>query len=186
MRRDLLTLPNILSLLRLFLVFPLLAVMLSDLPTARLWGVVIMALGALTDFFDGRLARRLHCESEWGRILDPLADKAGIAAVALALLLLGDLPLWFFLALVSRDIMILLGGLYLKARYGVVLPSIQTGKWAVGIFALTLVLLVAGVRGVLTDILIGISLMFLAASFVLYIRIFFRELRLRGRVDGIS
>jgi CDP-diacylglycerol--glycerol-3-phosphate 3-phosphatidyltransferase len=186
MRRDFLTLPNILSLLRLFLVIPLITVMLSDIPSARLWGVFCMILGGLTDFFDGRLARRLNCESEWGRILDPLADKVGVAGAALALLLLNDLPLWFFLALVARDVAILLGGLWLKARYGVVLPSIPAGKWAVGTFALTLVLLVAGLRSLVTDILIGISLVFLLLSFVLYVRIFIRELSRRRRGDGAS
>ena len=185
MRRDFLTLPNILSLLRLFLVIPLVTVMLSDIPAARLWGVGIMILAALTDFFDGRLARKLHCESEWGRILDPLADKVGVAGVALVLLILGELPLWFFLALVARDVAILLGGLYLKTRFGVVLPSIQTGKWAVGTFALTLTLLMAGIRGTLTDVLIGASLAFLVVSFVLYVRIFIRELRSR-RGDGAA
>ena len=61
----------------------------------------------------------------------------------------------------------------------------QTGKWAVGTFALTLTLLIAGIRGTLTDVLIGVSLAFLVVSFVLYVRIFIRELRSR-RGDGAA
>jgi CDP-diacylglycerol--glycerol-3-phosphate 3-phosphatidyltransferase len=185
MRRDLLTLPNILSLLRLLLVIPFVTVMLSGLPSARIWGIAIIGLAVLTDYLDGMLARKLDCESQWGRILDPLADKVGIAAVAFVLVIVGDLPLWFFLALAARDVLILLGGVVLKARIGLVLPSIRTGKWAVNVFTVTLLAALVGAQGMVLDALIGISLAFLVVSFVLYVRIFNRELRTR-RGHGVS
>jgi cardiolipin synthase (CMP-forming) len=186
MRREFLTLPNILSLVRLFLVLPLILVLLSSLPAARLWGGLIVILGGLTDYFDGYFARKLHCESEWGRILDPVADKAGVAGMAVPLLLLGDLPLWFLLVLLARDLMILSGGLYIKRRFGIVLPSIYAGKLTVTVVVGTLFLLMLGVGGILADALLGVSALLLAVSFALYLKRFFVELRSRAKADGIS
>jgi CDP-diacylglycerol--glycerol-3-phosphate 3-phosphatidyltransferase len=186
MRREFLTLPNILSLVRLFLVLPLLMVLLSSLPSSQLWGGLIILLGGLTDYFDGYLARKLHCESEWGRILDPLADKVGVGGLAVALVLLGSLPLWFLGALLARDLMILTGGLYLKRRFGIVLPSIFAGKLTVTVVAGTLFLLMVGVGGIPADVLLGVSALLLAVSFAMYLNRFFVELHSRAKADGIS
>ncbi len=98
-----LTSSNLLSILRALLVIPFVAVMVSELPSARIWGCVIILLAALTDKLDGMLARRFNEITEWGKILDPLADKIGVAAVALVLLWLGEIPLWFLLVLIIRD-----------------------------------------------------------------------------------
>ena len=138
MKREFLTASNLLSLSRAILVIPFALVMLVPAEPQRIWGGVLLFAAMLTDKFDGVLARKLHQETEWGRILDPLADKVGVASVAIVLLLLGDIPLWFVVALLVRDAAIFAGGLYIRARTGVVLPSNQAGKWAVGIVGVTL------------------------------------------------
>ncbi len=140
MKRDLFTIPNLLSAVRMFLAVPFALVMTSEIAGARWWGVGIILAGMLTDKLDGDLARYLHCESEWGRILDPLADKVAVATVSLVLLWLGVVPLWFVLLLILRDLLILAGGLYLKKRTGEILPSNTAGKIAVGVIAATLLL----------------------------------------------
>ncbi len=182
MRREFLTLPNTLSLLRLFLVVPLIFVMVSSLPNARLWAGFIILLGVATDYFDGVLARKLNCESEWGRILDPLADKVGLGGLAVLLVALGEMPLWFLLAIIVRDLLILAGGLFIKARFKIVLPSIYAGKLTVGILSLTLFLLLIGLTGPVSDALIWLSTAFLVVSFLLYVRRF-REFLLSKRED---
>ena len=138
MKREILTIPNLLSILRMLLPIPFMLVMTSSMPDARIWGVVIIMLGVLTDKLDGDLARWLHCETEWGRILDPLADKVAVAAVALVLLWLGLVPAWFVVLLLARDLLILAGGLYIRKTHGLVLPSNWAGKWAVGVIGFTL------------------------------------------------
>jgi CDP-diacylglycerol--glycerol-3-phosphate 3-phosphatidyltransferase len=180
MRREFLTPSNILSLLRVVLVIPFVAVMLSGLPSARLWGGAVMILGGLTDRYDGILARMYGYETEWGRILDPLADKIGVGAVALVLLHLGDLPLWYVIGVLARDVLIFLGGLFLKIRRALVLPSNLTGKWAVGITSLALFLLVLGGRSTLAWIALAASALLLLTSFGLYVLRFVRELRQPG------
>jgi cardiolipin synthase (CMP-forming) len=99
-----LTLPNLLSLLRLATVPVFLYLFVTDREEAA---VVLYALGALTDFFDGFIARRLGQVSEIGKLLDPLADRIFIIALALALVAQGALPWWLATAIVVRDVVLL-------------------------------------------------------------------------------
>jgi CDP-diacylglycerol--glycerol-3-phosphate 3-phosphatidyltransferase len=172
MRRDLLTLPNLLSFLRILLVVPFVAVLLSGVPGARLWAVLILAVAALTDRLDGALARRWHQESEWGRILDPLADKIGITAAVVTLWAIGNLPGWFILVLVLRDSLIFAGGIILKVRRGIVLPSITAGKWAVGVFSVTVLGALLQWGSPVMETLLSASVVMALLSFSLYVQRF--------------
>jgi CDP-diacylglycerol--glycerol-3-phosphate 3-phosphatidyltransferase len=167
-----LTVSNLLSISRAILVVPFVLVMLAQAPWSRLWGIVIIAVAALTDNLDGRIARYLHQETEWGRILDPLADKLGTAAGALVFLSLGLLPVWFVASVLSRDLLIFIGGMYLKKRFHLVLPSNRVGKWAVGVLCVTLLLILFNVPALLATAAIWGSSAMLILSFALYIRRF--------------
>ncbi len=177
MKRDFFTLSNLLSILRVLLIIPFAAIMLSAIPSANIWGSVLLAVAALTDKLDGYFARRFHQETEWGKVLDPLADKIGVAIVALVLLILGRLPLWFVGAVLLRDLLIFAGGLVLKARTGKVLPSNLVGKWAVGIISIALFLAVLEVAPILQNVLMGATLVMLTISLALYVRRFVDVLR---------
>ena len=184
MKRDVLTVPNLLSIARLLLAVPFVAVTLSGVPGARLWGASLLLVGALTDKLDGVLARRLSQESEWGRILDPVADKVGIAAVGITLLALGDIPFWFVTFIVLRDVLILAGGLLLKRRRGVVLPSNTAGKWAVTVVSVTMLASLLGVPEGIGNGFIGASTAILAVSTWLYMQRFLEIVRQPERADG--
>jgi CDP-diacylglycerol--glycerol-3-phosphate 3-phosphatidyltransferase len=172
MKRDFLNVSNLLSISRILLIAPFLLITLSEIPNARLWGCLILAIGMLTDNLDGRLARKLHQETELGRILDPLADKLAVAALAITLLLLGAVPLWFAVALFTRDALILAGGIYLKAKRGIVVPSNTVGKWAVNAIVYTCGLALVGAPSLLVDIGIWTTVLMLVASLALYIKRF--------------
>ncbi len=152
-------------------------IMLSDVPNARLWGLALLGIAALTDKLDGVIARRYNQITEWGKILDPLADKIGIAVVAIVLVQLGQIPLWFLLAIVARDVLILAGGMYLKRRRGIVEQSNLLGKWTIGVLAATMALAMLNVRGPVMDGAIGLSVVMLIASLGLYAAVFVRALR---------
>jgi len=77
-----------------------------------------MLLAVATDALDGWVARRTGTESDWGRILDPLADKIAFAAFLVCLTLLGRVPLWLVLVVVGRDLLIGAGGLAIVGRLG--------------------------------------------------------------------
>ena len=163
-----LTISNFLSILRALLSIPLFLVMMSGRDDANTWGAIIMIIAAVTDKLDGDVARHFHQETEWGKILDPIADKIGVGTTLVILLLLDRIPFWFVASVLSRDLLILLAGLWLKQSKGVVLPSNMTGKWAVGIIALTLFLALVAVPTVWVEGGIIISIGLLIASLILY------------------
>jgi CDP-diacylglycerol--glycerol-3-phosphate 3-phosphatidyltransferase len=168
MKGEFLTASNLLSIARALLVVPFALVMLVPDAPLRPWGAALLALAALTDKLDGVLARKFGQETEWGRILDPLADKVGIAVVALVMLGLRDLPVWFVAALIVRDLLIFAGGIYVRQKRGVVLPSNNVGKWAFGIIGGTLFLRLLGVLPELTGWLLYGCAAMLLVSFLLY------------------
>jgi CDP-diacylglycerol--glycerol-3-phosphate 3-phosphatidyltransferase len=175
------TISNLLSISRAVLAIPFALVMLSDSPNATQWGIAILAIAALTDKFDGVLARKYDEVTEWGKILDPVADKIGIAVVALVLVQLHLLPLWFVVAMVARDVLILAGGLYVKKKKGVVLQSNQLGKWTIGLLALTMFF--AMVRwSVAAETFLWGSAAMLAISLALYLQRFIQTLAPKNRV----
>lgn len=107
-------LPNLLSLLRIVLAFFLFINIRNHQPIAAC-GIVF--LGGLTDFLDGYLARRFHQVSALGGLLDPLADKIFFGSLFIALLLEKSLSIWVFSVFVFRDILLLLGTLFIKSKH---------------------------------------------------------------------
>lgn len=95
------SIPNILTSLRIVLAFFL--VFFYDRPSVLL---PLFLLGGITDFLDGTVARRFHCQSVSGSWLDPLADKILIHTALAILVSYHNLPLSFFLANLSRDTLI--------------------------------------------------------------------------------
>lgn len=132
------TVSNLLSISRVLLVAAAVYYLTTDGPNHRIGALVILSVAILTDFLDGYFARRLHQVSELGKILDPLADKIAVAAVALVLILTDVIPLWYFLAVVVRDVLIVAGGLVIQKKKQIVLQSNWMGKIAVSVIALYL------------------------------------------------
>lgn len=132
------TIPNALSLLRLVLVVPITVFLWRDGPVGWLLALVVLVI--LSDWFDGRIARWTKTVSDWGKVVDPLADKfAAIMTVAALTFRPADphLPLWFFGLVVGRDAVILLGGVSIARRSGKIVTSAWAGKAASLWLALT-------------------------------------------------
>ncbi len=125
------TIPTAISLSRIVLVGQIGYCFFTEFPGHRTWAASLMLLAAFTDVLDGYLARSLHQVSELGKIVDPLADKVSVAAVAVMLVWLGDLPLWYFIVVVIRDFVIMAGGIYIKAKKQIIVQSNYPGKAAV-------------------------------------------------------
>ena len=125
------TIPNILSFLRLAAipVFVWMIIVGHDLTA-----VVILALSAVTDWFDGFLARKLKQTSKLGAQLDPLTDRLYILSTIFALLMRGIVPLWFVLVLFARDLLMVSLFPFLKKAGRDGLPVNMVGK--AGTFAL--------------------------------------------------
>ncbi|WP_245836307.1 CDP-alcohol phosphatidyltransferase family protein [Paramicrobacterium agarici] len=121
------TLPNLLSFLRLALVPVFLILLVEGNDVAAL---IVLGVSGFTDFLDGFLARRLNQVTRLGQILDPAADRLYIVAALLGLGWRELIPFWLAIVIVARDVMLLvLGGVLAKHGIGA-LPVVKTGKAA--------------------------------------------------------
>ena len=103
-------LPNVITLLRILLVAPI-AWLLWQMRYPE--ALVLMAVAGASDAVDGLLARRFGWGTEFGALVDPLADKVMVVAVFLTLTVQGVIPLWLVLVVVGRETVILAGaGVY--------------------------------------------------------------------------
>ena len=76
------TIPNILTIFRFFLVYP---IVLLILDSNFLWAILLYVLAAFTDFFDGFIARKFNYISDFGKIADPISDKTLILGALISL-----------------------------------------------------------------------------------------------------
>lgn len=166
------TVSTLLSFSRIALLAPIAYFLFSDIPNNRLWvgGVIIVA--ALTDFFDGYIARRLHQVTDFGKIIDPVADKITIGVAAILLVVAGMVPLWYVVVVIARDILILMGGLYIKSKKNIITQSNWPGKLAVSFIALVLLLSVLGISGLegFQQVMIWVSIVMMSVSLFIYVR----------------
>ncbi len=148
------TISNILSFLRFLLAIPI-WILLGNLGTSagqttsiniRFIVLGICLIMMLTDFLDGYFARKRNEITEIGKIIDPLADKIGVAVIVLRLFLLDMLPAYYFWIVVLRDVIILIGGIYVTSKIGKVLPSNYVGKVTVTIISIVMLLVIVGIQ----------------------------------------
>ena len=104
--RELRSIPNLLSILRLLLVPVFLWLLLADGFLG--WSLIVLAAAGASDWLDGQIARRFNMVTKLGKVLDPAADRLYIFASLIGLTINGNIPLWFAIILISRDVMLLL------------------------------------------------------------------------------
>ncbi|WP_018290689.1 CDP-diacylglycerol--glycerol-3-phosphate 3-phosphatidyltransferase [Verrucomicrobium sp. 3C] len=90
--------------------------------------LILFAVGSLTDWVDGWVARRQNLVSDLGKLLDPLADKILISTAFLVLLERGVVPLWAVVVIIAREFLVT-GLRALTAAQGAVLAAAASGKW---------------------------------------------------------
>ena len=98
----------------------------------------IFAVATISDVLDGYLARKLNQVTEFGKVIDPLADKVLVDGVTLILMIQNRIPIWFGAIIIGRDVLILLGSLFAANKMKFVMPSNYIGKAAVVSIGLTL------------------------------------------------
>lgn len=101
-------LPNQLTIIRIILTPVFLYLFLSDDSTLRQISLVVFIIAALTDWYDGWLARKFNYITSWGKFWDPLADKILTSTAFIGLVAVGLLELWMVLLIVFRDFFITL------------------------------------------------------------------------------
>ena len=127
---ELVRLPNLLSLSRVFLAPVIGYFIIRDDQTSNLVAIGLLILAGITDGLDGYLARKRGEVSNLGIALDPIADKILAAILVIFLILYRDFPIWLAAVIVGRDLVIVAAGSLLLRGREIALPSNLTGKYA--------------------------------------------------------
>jgi CDP-diacylglycerol--glycerol-3-phosphate 3-phosphatidyltransferase len=99
-------LPNILTIGRI-LVTPLFIILLFyDHPYAKSWALLIFVVAMLTDIFDGYYARKYNLVTDYGRFLDPLADKVMVLSALISFAVMDVIPYWMVSLIIFRDLFV--------------------------------------------------------------------------------
>jgi len=121
-------LPNQLTVLRIILTPIFLLLFLSADPLLKQISLVVFIIAALTDWYDGWLARKFNYITSWGKFWDPLADKILTSAAFIGFVILKIIPLWMVIVILARDFSIT--GLRAYADHeGKSFPTSYYAKW---------------------------------------------------------
>ena len=125
---------NAISISRILLAIPLVLL----LENKKLWeAFIVILLIVLSDFLDGYVARKANTITNFGKLIDPIADKVCMLVVAIYLIIVYKLPfLIFFMTLAVRDTFLIIIGVYLILSQEEVFQSNISGKWFMGISTL--------------------------------------------------
>lgn len=175
-KKDILTVPNLLSLFRLLLIPVYILIYLNATTTSDYYlAAGILAVSCLTDLIDGKIARHFNMISNTGKVLDPLADKATQFALIICLAI--KYPVLFILVglfVIKECFQLILG--FVALRKGKILSgAIFAGKICTAVLFITLIIMVMipGLNRKTVYILTGIDCVFLLNAFVGYGRVYF-------------
>ena len=178
------TVANMLSITRLILVIPITYLILTDGSIA--WLMALIALAVCTDWFDGTIARWSRTVSDWGKVLDPMADKIAASSVVLALVIRDSLPIWFLAIIIVRDLVIVAGSAVAMHRLRRVLMSIWWGKVAVFMLSLTILGALLKADPPVMQVCIWVTSALFVYSFVLYVIRFISLMREEPTAGAIT
>ena len=167
-------LPNKLTVLRVIMI-PFFVVMLmldgGMNQTYRYIAAAIFILASLTDFLDGNIARKYNLVTNFGKFMDPLADKLLVCSALICLIELGQLPAWMVLIIISREF-IISGFRLVASDNGVVIAASYWGKWKTVFQMISVILLIVNIPALsmVTNIALWIALALTVISLVDYIK----------------
>lgn len=119
--------PNKITVFRMFIAPVFLVVFFLNIEHKMLFSALIFALGAITDAIDGHLARKNNIVTNFGKFLDPIADKMLVTAAFLAFMQVGICNIWIVMLMITREFAITSVRL-IAAAQGVVIPANIGGK----------------------------------------------------------
>ncbi len=149
-------LPNKLTIFRVILVIPFVALMLNGYD---LWAVAVFIIASLTDLLDGKIARKYNLITDFGKFMDPLADKLLVCAAMICLVEMGRLPAWMVIIIISREF-IISGFRLVASDNGVVIAASYWGKFKTTFQMLMIIVLILNLGGVFD--MIGLVLTWIA------------------------
>lgn len=177
-------LPNKLTIFRVILIVPFLLLLLGGVYE---WGwfkmifggimeyvdyiaLAIFIIASLTDLVDGKIARKYNLITNFGKFMDPVADKLLVCAALIALIEMGRIPSWVVIIIISREFII--GGFRtVAADNDVVIAASYWGKWKTTFQMIMVCLMIANISQLqlVTDIVMWVSLALTVISLIDYL-----------------
>ena len=167
-------LPNKLTVLRVILIPFFVAAVLFDEGDSQIFRYLaasIFIVASLTDMLDGKIARKYNLVTNFGKFMDPLADKLLVCAALICLVELEQLPAWMVIVIVSREF-IISGFRLVAAEQGIVIAASYWGKFKTTFQMLMIIVLILDLGGVfdlIGQILVWISLILTVVSLIDYL-----------------
>ena len=166
-------LPNKLTLLRVVLI-PVFVVLLllegGQNNTLRIAALIVFCIASFTDFLDGQIARRNNLVTNFGKFMDPLADKLLVCSALICMIELGQLPSWYVITVIAREF-IISGFRLVAADNGIVIAASWWGKFKTTFQMFTVILLILNIPALhtVTMIIAGIAFVLTLVSLLDYI-----------------
>ena len=166
-------LPNKLTLLRVVLI-PVFVVLLllegGQNDTLRIAALIVFCFASFTDFLDGQIARRNNLVTNFGKFMDPLADKLLVCSALICMIELGQLPSWYVITVIAREF-IISGFRLVAADNGIVIAASWWGEFKTTFQVLTVILLILNIPALhtVTLIIAGIAFVLTLVSLLDYI-----------------
>ena len=170
-------LPNKLTVVRVlmipFFVWFMLPSLGGEMAASKWIALAIFFIASLTDLLDGKIARKYNLVTNFGKFMDPLADKLLVGAAMICLVEMGRLPAWIVIVIISREF-IISGFRLIASDNGIVIAASYWGKFKTVFQMAMIIVLIAAFEGsvfaVVEQILIWVSLILTIVSLVDYIR----------------
>jgi CDP-diacylglycerol--glycerol-3-phosphate 3-phosphatidyltransferase len=169
-------LPNKLTLFRVILIIPFVILLLGGrmLPAISAYSdyiaLVIFIIASLTDLLDGKIARKYNLVTNFGKFMDPLADKLLVCSALICLIDMGRIPAWIVIIIISREF-IISGFRLIAADNHVVIAASYWGKFKTTFQMIMVCLMIANISvlSLLTTVVMWVALALTVISLVDYI-----------------
>ena len=166
-------LPNKLTVMRVILIPFFVAALLYDngsSQTMRIVANVIFIVASLTDLFDGKIARKYNLVTNFGKFMDPLADKLLVCSALICLIQLGQLPAWVVIIIISREF-IISGFRLVAADNGIVIAASYRCKFKTTFQMIAVILMIFNIPALatVTMIMLVIAVVLTVISLVDYV-----------------
>lgn len=169
-------LPNKLTVVRVlmipFFVWFMLPSLGGEMAGSKWIALAIFCIASLTDLLDGKIARKYNLVTNFGKFMDPLADKLLVGAAMICLVEMGRLQAWIVIVIISREF-IISGFRLIASDNGIVIAASYWGKFKTVFQMAMIIVLIAAFEGstfaVIEQILIWVSLILTIVSLVDYI-----------------
>ncbi|MDE6740187.1 MAG: CDP-diacylglycerol--glycerol-3-phosphate 3-phosphatidyltransferase [Lachnospiraceae bacterium] len=164
-------LPNKLTMFRVILIPFFVVFLLVDITTYDKWiALAIFIVASLTDLLDGKIARKYNLVTNFGKFMDPLADKLLVCSALICLVSLGKIAAWMVIVIIAREF-IISGFRLIASDNGVVIAASYWGKFKTTFQMVMICLMIADIPQIslITDIVMWAAVILTVVSLVDYL-----------------